>query len=254
MEPVYQIGTSSIHGLGLFARIAISGGQIILEYSGERISKAESILRCSEGNPFIFYLDEQFDLDGNVESNPARFLNHSCSPNCTVERVEGRLVVVAQRPIAAGEELTFNYGYDLSYYREYPCNCGADACVGYVLAEEFHETAKRAGLNRALQRDGSGCFKGIELRGCGFPFRGGFGQCFGHADEFAVDFHGAASLLIGLWFLQLGGEFDLLGFEGGNLFFKPMHQLLLLFAFVGSDLALLGFDSFLRFGLGSLNH
>src|SRR5207237_2515508 len=100
MEPVYQIGTSSIHGLGRFARSAISGGQIILEYSGERISKAESILRCSEGNPFIFYLDEQFDLDGNVESNPARFLNHSCSPNCTVDRVGGRLAVVAQRPIA----------------------------------------------------------------------------------------------------------------------------------------------------------
>jgi len=150
MEPVYQIGSSSIDGLGLFAQRDISGGQVVLEYSGERISKTESIQRCAQGNPFIFYLNEQFDLDGNVESNPARFLNHSCSPNCAVERVEGRLVVVAQRAIAAGEELTFNYGYDLADYREYPCNCGADACIGFILAEELHELAKRAALNRAV--------------------------------------------------------------------------------------------------------
>jgi len=149
VNPVYQIGPSSIHGVGLFARRDISEGQSIVEYSGERISKAESIRRCSEGNAFIFYLDEQFDLDGNIESNPARFLNHSCSPNCAVEK-EGRLVVVAQRTIAAGEELTFNYGYDLTDYREHPCNCGADACIGYLLGEEFHETAKRAALNRAV--------------------------------------------------------------------------------------------------------
>ncbi len=58
---------------------------MILQYSGERTSKTDSIQRCSEGNPFIFYLDKQFDLDGNVESNPAGYLNHSCSPNCSVE-------------------------------------------------------------------------------------------------------------------------------------------------------------------------
>src|SRR5438445_8538107 len=103
MHPLYYIGASSIHGLGLFAQRDISAGEIIFEYSGEKISKAESIERCSQGNPFIFCLDEQFDLDGNVESNAARFLNHSCSPDCAVESVEGRLLVIAQRAIAAGE-------------------------------------------------------------------------------------------------------------------------------------------------------
>src|ERR1041384_6359380 len=106
MELVYRIGPSSIQGLGLFAQRNISAGEIIAEYSGERISKTESNQRCSEGNPFIFYLDEQFDLDGNVESNPTRFANHSCSPNCEVEQREGRLFVIAQRAIFAGEELT----------------------------------------------------------------------------------------------------------------------------------------------------
>src|SRR5436305_11003030 len=103
MEPLYQIGTSSIHGLGLFARRAISGGQIIVEYSGERISKTESIQRCRQANNFIFYLDEQFDLDGNAQSNPARFVNHSCSPNCVVKRTGDQLFVLAQKPIRAGD-------------------------------------------------------------------------------------------------------------------------------------------------------
>ena len=150
MQPLYRIDPSSIHGFGLFAEKDISEGKIILEYCGERISKAESIQRCSEGNQFIFYLDEQFDLDGNVDWNPARFLNHSCSPNCAVERVEGCLVVMAERTIAAGEELTFNYGYDLTDYREHRCNCGAEGCVGYILAKEFHDTARRAASNRRV--------------------------------------------------------------------------------------------------------
>ena len=150
MEPVYRIGTSPIHGLGLFAGRDISGGEIVLEYSGEKISKAESIQRCSEENSFVFYLDEQFDLDGNTESNPARFLNHSCSPNCVVEKIEGRLLVVAQRAVAAAEELTFNYSYDLTDYHEHPCNCGAERCVGFILAAEFHDLAKRAALNREV--------------------------------------------------------------------------------------------------------
>ena len=149
MPSTYCIGSSAIHGLGVFAQRAISKDEIIVEYSGEKISKAESIERCSEGNSFIFYLDEQFDLDGNVEWNPARFLNHSCSPNCAVESVEDQLLVVAQRAIGAEEELTFNYGYDFTDYRDHPCYCGSEACVGYILAEEFHEIVRHTALNQA---------------------------------------------------------------------------------------------------------
>ena len=85
----------------------------------------------------FFDLDETTDLDGNVEHNPARFINHSCSPNCEAQSEEDRIWIVALRDIKAGEELGFNYGYDLEDYLEHPCRCGAKNCVGYIVAEEF---------------------------------------------------------------------------------------------------------------------
>ena len=77
------------------------------------------------------------DIDGSAGWNPARYLNHSCSPNCDAELINGHIWIVAQRDIACGEELTFNYGYDWEDYREHPCRCGAPGCVGYIIAEEF---------------------------------------------------------------------------------------------------------------------
>jgi len=131
-------------GYGLFADHDICQGERIVGYIGQKISKAESIRRCAGGNEFIFYLDEQFDLDGNVESNAARFVNHSCSPNCEVERIADQLSVIARQFIAAGAEITFNYGYDLVNYREHPCHCGTAACFGYIVAEEFRDVVRRA--------------------------------------------------------------------------------------------------------------
>jgi SET domain-containing protein len=110
-----------------------------LEYVGERISKQESLARCEKNNEYIFALDDTHDLDGNVNWNPARFLNHSCNPSCEAVLEEGRIWVVSLRKITAGEELTFNYGYDLEEYREHPCCCSAFGCVGYIVAEEFFE-------------------------------------------------------------------------------------------------------------------
>lgn len=138
MEELYEIHDSPIHGRGGFARRDIPAGTRIVEYVGERISKAESLRRCEAMNAYIFHLDEQYDLDGGVPWNPARFLNHSCEPNCEAVMDQGRIWIVARRDIRAGEELTFNYGYDLVDYQEHPCRCGSPRCVGYIVAEEFH--------------------------------------------------------------------------------------------------------------------
>jgi uncharacterized protein len=136
--PLLEIGNSAIHGRGAFAATRIAAGVRIVEYVGEKIGKEESLRRCEAENEYIFELDEAFDLDGNVEWNPARFVNHSCSPNCEAEYDEGHIYIVALRDIAPNEELTFNYGFDLTDYRDHPCRCGAERCVGYIVAEEFH--------------------------------------------------------------------------------------------------------------------
>lgn len=134
---------STIHGTGGYARKHIAAGTKIIEYMGEKITKAEANVRCEANNEYIFTLDDEFDLDGNVPWNPARFINHSCAPNCDVEVEGGRIMILAWRDIAQGEELTFNYGYDLEDYREHPCRCGAAECTGFIVAEEFFDQVRR---------------------------------------------------------------------------------------------------------------
>ncbi len=129
---------SPIHGTGVFAARTIAPGERLIEYVGEKITKAESLIRCEQDNRYIFSLDDEFDLDGAVGWNPARFINHGCSPNCEAELTEdNRIWIVALREIVPGEEITFNYGYDLENYREHPCRCASPECVGFIVAEEF---------------------------------------------------------------------------------------------------------------------
>jgi hypothetical protein len=137
------IRPSPIHGKGGFANCRLARGARVVEYIGERITKAESLRRCEAGNWFVFFFNAEFDLDGNTEANPARWLNHSCAPNCEAECCEGRIWITARRDIAAGEEITFNYGYTLEEYREHPCRCGTPECAGYIVAEEFFDYVKK---------------------------------------------------------------------------------------------------------------
>jgi SET domain-containing protein len=143
MKGHFRIGPSKIHGEGIFATIHLREGTRIIEYVGEKITKAESARRCELQNWCIFSLDGEFDLDGNFDWNPARRVNHSCEPNCEAEWVEGRIWVTALQDIRAGEEITFNYGYDIDSYRDHPCRCGAPDCVGFIVAEEFFAQLRR---------------------------------------------------------------------------------------------------------------
>lgn len=134
---------SPIHGRGVFAARPIPAGARILEYTGEKITHRESLVRCQANNQCIFHLNEHFAIDGSAEGNMARFINHSCSPNCEAELVDGHLYITALRDLMAGEELCFNYGYDLVDYREHPCHCGSGNCAGFILAEAFFPGLRR---------------------------------------------------------------------------------------------------------------
>lgn len=111
-------------GLGLFAHVDIPKGAFILEYTGKKIPTKVADKMTSR---YLFEIDEQWTIDGEDESNTARYINHSCEPNVEAEIEDGRIMIRGLRNIKKGEELTIDY--DLEYYNEFirpvGCKCGA---------------------------------------------------------------------------------------------------------------------------------
>jgi uncharacterized protein len=144
---------SAIHGRGLYASKMIPAGTRIIAYDGERITKAESERReqqrqereraGGDGCVYIFDLNKRHDIDGDMEWNTARLINHACRPNCRTEIIRGQIWIIAKRDIPAGEELTFDYRYGYASWREHPCRCGTDRCVGYIVAGEHRWRVRR---------------------------------------------------------------------------------------------------------------
>jgi len=143
-SPNIKIKKSGIHNKGAFAKKNLPKGTRIIEYVGNRITKvqAEKVYEKSlahhlknkkNGSVYIFELNKRYDLDGNVSWNPAKYINHSCSPNCETEIVKGHIWIVAVKDIKKGEEITYNYGYDVLEYEDHPCLCGSENCVGYIV-------------------------------------------------------------------------------------------------------------------------
>lgn len=113
MKILVWIGASRIAGNGLFAAQDIKKDTRIIRYNGERISKEESDRRATSGNAYIFQFNERYDIDGTTLRNKARYINHSCDPNCETLQTQCAIWIIAIRDIKAGEELTYNYGYGL---------------------------------------------------------------------------------------------------------------------------------------------
>jgi SET domain-containing protein len=146
--PAYVAGRSRIHGKGLFAARALGVGDRVVEYLGERIGKRESARRQNgRCRVCIFELNRRFDLDGAAPRNPARWLNHSCAPNCEAVAERGKIWIRTLRAIAVGEELTFDYGYRLAVFPGHRCHCGAPACPGFIVGRQERWRVRRL-LNR----------------------------------------------------------------------------------------------------------
>ena len=130
------VGTSHIAGKGLFAAQEIKKGTRIIQYIGAKIAKEESDRRLAAGNVYIFGLNERDSLDGDTPKNTARYINHSCDPNCQTEQFGNTIWIVSIKDIQAEEELTYNYGYEVDDTPADPCHCGADNCCGYILGPQ----------------------------------------------------------------------------------------------------------------------
>ena len=141
----YVVRRSPIHGRGVFAARTIRRGADIVEYRGQRISveEADALPDSDPRNPYHTFLFELADgrlIDAGVRGNAARWVNHSCEPNCEpYEDEEGRVFIAAKRTIRAGEELAYDYQLSLPGRRtagtiaNYACRCGAPRCRGTML-------------------------------------------------------------------------------------------------------------------------
>jgi uncharacterized protein len=109
-------------GLGLFAAEDIKKGKPIINYIGELITEAEANKR---GGKYLFQINSRWTVDGKSRKNIARYINHSCKPNCEVDYKKKVLVVVAKRNIKLGEELHYDYGkeYFDEHIKPHGCRC-----------------------------------------------------------------------------------------------------------------------------------
>ena len=142
---------SPIHGTGVFARRKLAADTEVIQYKGKLITHDEADDQYGDGgetgHTFLFTLNELFILDANVRGNDARWINHSCDPNCQAvlyedkkgDRTKDRVVVETLREIKRGEELTYDYGITLEVRHTarlkkiWACRCGSANCTGTML-------------------------------------------------------------------------------------------------------------------------
>ena len=136
---LYKVKKSNIDKRGLYTSKNIKSGTKIIEYIGKLISKKETETNPkfdNEKDIYLFNINSKYDLDGDYNWNSARLINHSCNPNCEVEGKGLKLWISAIKDIKKGEELSYDYGfgYDVDY-KQFPCRCGSQNCVGYIVRE-----------------------------------------------------------------------------------------------------------------------
>jgi SET domain-containing protein len=141
------VRNSPIHGRGVYAARDLRKGERVIEYCGEVISWKEADRRPPSDpddphHTFLFSLEDgKRVIDASVDGNDARWINHSCDPNCETEEIEsGQVFIDAIRAIARGEELNYDYCLIIDekitkkLRRQYECRCGASDCRGTMLA------------------------------------------------------------------------------------------------------------------------
>ncbi|KAI1180952.1 hypothetical protein F4777DRAFT_180492 [Nemania sp. FL0916] len=142
-KPV-KFARSAIHNWGLYAMENINKDDMIIEYVGEQVRQQISEIRENRylksgiGSSYLFRIDDSTVIDATKKGGIARFINHSCMPNCTAKiiKVEGskRIVIYALRDITQHEELTYDYKFEreIGSLDRIPCLCGTTACKGFL--------------------------------------------------------------------------------------------------------------------------
>jgi SET domain-containing protein len=146
-SPPFHVRPSPMQGLGAFATHHIPAGTRLVEYAGERLTPEEAEVRYPDlpgerHHTFLFAIDEAVVIDAAVNGNDARWINHSCDPNCDAVIEAQRIWIETIRDVVPGEELAYDYAFTLpvrhtpAAKRRYPCHCGAATCRGTMLAKK----------------------------------------------------------------------------------------------------------------------
>jgi len=164
--PLLEVRRSGIHGSGVFALRRIAKGARVVEYTGERVSHREADTRYADrderdNHTFLFIVDGRTVIDAGVGGNEARFINHSCAPNCETAIEDRRVFIYALRDIEPGEELAYDYqiqrerGDPPDIEQIFGCSCGAPTCRGTMIAPREPPRARRVNRKRETRADGN---------------------------------------------------------------------------------------------------
>jgi len=159
----YAVRRSRIHGRGVYATSRIAKGTRIVEYLGDRITNEEADARYEhrpqeDGHTFLFVVDDRICIDAGVGGNAARFINHSCAPNCETLIEDRRVFIEAIRDIVPGEELGYDYQLtwestdDPDELKLFACRCGARDCRGTMLDPVPLDKKKKARRRKKRRR------------------------------------------------------------------------------------------------------
>ncbi|HET8770625.1 MAG TPA: SET domain-containing protein-lysine N-methyltransferase [Gemmatimonadaceae bacterium] len=164
-ELAFEIRDSRVAGKGAFATRPIKKGERLIEYTGERIPHPVADERYDDDSmgahhTFLFTVSSRTVIDATHGGNEARFINHSCDPNCESEIEKGRVYIFALRDIKVGEELAYDYAYERSgdetqkEEKLYACRCGAKNCRGSIMEpiEDFKKRQRALARKRAATR------------------------------------------------------------------------------------------------------
>jgi len=156
----FRLRRSRIQGTGAFATVDIPKGTRVIEYLGEHITNAESDRRypdedySSRHHTFLFTLNQRIVIDAAYQGNDARFINHSCDPNCDAIIERGHIWIYAIKPIPQGTELAYDYQFEhVADYTEqdlhfYACRCGSANCRGTIVKVDRRRKLAKAWASR----------------------------------------------------------------------------------------------------------
>ena len=137
--PKYYRKKSGINNWGLFAAKNFQKGERVIEYKGKKYThkEVEDDERFDNSKAiYLFTLNKKTVLDGTIKSNTAKYINHSCNPNCEVTGTGLKVWVYAIKNIKKGDEFSYDYGFSFDEdYKNYPCRCRSKNCCGYIVRE-----------------------------------------------------------------------------------------------------------------------